>query len=46
MKVFRLVLAALIFGSLTVVVHAQTRALTNNANKPSNLSASPAPRAG
>ena len=46
MKVFRLVLAALIFGSLTVVVHAQTRALTNNANKPSNLSASPAPPSG
>jgi Skp family chaperone for outer membrane proteins len=41
MKVFRLVLAALIFGSLTVAVHAQTRALTNNASKPSNLSASP-----
>jgi len=46
MKVFRLVLAALIFGSLTVVVHAQTRALTNNASKPSNLSASPAPPSG
>ncbi|HEY6245917.1 MAG TPA: OmpH family outer membrane protein [Pyrinomonadaceae bacterium] len=46
MKVFRLVLAALIFGSLTVAVHAQTRALTNNASKPSNLSASPAPPSG
>ena len=46
MKVFRLVLAALIFGSLTVVLHAQTRALTNNASKPINLSASPAPPSG
>ena len=46
MKVFRLVLAALIFGSLTVVVHAQTRALTNNASKPSALSTSPAPPSG
>ena len=45
MKVFRLVLAALIFGSLTVVVRAQTRAL-NNASKPSNLSVSPAPPSG
>lgn len=46
MKVFRLVLAALIFGSLTVIVHAQTRMLTNNASKLSNLSASPAPPSG
>ena len=46
MKVFRLVLAALIFGSLTLVVQAQTRVLTNNASKPSNLSASPAPPSG
>src|SRR6476620_3161409 len=46
MKVFRLVLAALISGSLTVVVHAQTRALTSNASKPSNLSASTAPPSG
>jgi len=46
MKVLRLVLAPLIFGSLTVVVHAQTRALTNNASKPSTLSASPAPPSG
>jgi Skp family chaperone for outer membrane proteins len=46
MKVFRLVLAALIFGNLTVVVHAQTRALTHNASKPSNLSASSAPPSG
>jgi Skp family chaperone for outer membrane proteins len=46
MKVFRLVLAALIFGSLTVVLHAQTRALTNNASKPIKLSASPAPPSG
>jgi len=46
MKVLRLVLAPLIFGSLTVVVHAQTRALTNNASKPSALSTSPAPPSG
>ena len=46
MKVLRLVLAPLIFGSLTVVVHAQTRALTSNASKPSNISASPAPPSG
>jgi Skp family chaperone for outer membrane proteins len=46
MKAFRLVLAALIFGGLTVVVHAQTRALTGNASRPSNLSGSPAPPSG
>jgi len=38
MKVFRIALTALIFGSLTVVVHAQTRVFTNNASKPSKLS--------
>ena len=38
MKVFRISLAALIFGSLTVVAHAQ-----NNASKPSNLSTTAAP---
>ena len=46
MKVFRLVLAALICGSLTMVLHAQTRVLTNNASKPINLSASPPPPSG
>lgn len=46
MKVFRLVLAALIFAGLTVVVNAQTRVLTGNASRPSNLSASPAPPSG
>ena len=38
MKVFRISLAALIFGSLTVVAHAQ-----NNASKPSKLSTPAAP---
>jgi Skp family chaperone for outer membrane proteins len=37
MKVFRIVLATLIFGSLTVVVLAQTRLFTSNVIKPSNL---------
>jgi Skp family chaperone for outer membrane proteins len=46
MKVFRLVLAALIFAGLAVVVNAQTRVLTGNASRPSNLSASPAPPSG
>jgi len=43
MKVFRIALAALIFGSLTVVVHAQTRVFTNNASTPAKLSTPAAP---
>ena len=46
MKVFRIVLAALIFGSLTVVVLAQTRLFTSIASKPSNLSGPVAPPSG
>lgn len=46
MKVFRIVLAVLIFGSLTVVVLAQTRLFSNNSFKPSNLSGPAAPPGG
>ena len=43
MKVFRIALAALIFGSLTVVVRAQTRVFTDNSSKPAKLSMPAAP---
>jgi Skp family chaperone for outer membrane proteins len=46
MKVFRIVLVALIFCSLTVVVLAPTRLFTSNAINPGNLSGPAAPPSG
>ena len=46
MKIFRICLVALILGSLTLVVLAQTRVFTRNAIKPSNLTGPAAPPSG